>query len=128
MERAVTRQIVHIDENLCNGCAICVSPCVEGAIEIVDGKARVLREELCDGAGACLGACPTGALTVEVREAMPFEPAAAEGDVSEASDACNTEVCFFCGATDEQVALVRIRTKGRDAWCCAACLPKLIHG
>ena len=62
MTTTVTRQIVHIDEELCNGCGVCVSPCAEGAIVLIDGKARVVKEELCDGAGFCLGVCPTGAL------------------------------------------------------------------
>ncbi len=70
----VTRQIVHIDEALCNGCGVCVSPCAEGAIVLVDGKAKVVKEELCDGAGFCLGVCPTGALTLEVRETVPYRP------------------------------------------------------
>jgi len=63
MTTTVTRQIVRIDEESCNGCGLCVSPCAEGAIQIVEGKAKVIREELCDGAGFCLGVCPTGALT-----------------------------------------------------------------
>ena len=79
------RSIVHIDEELCNGCGLCVTPCAEGAIEIVDGKAKVMKEELCDGAGFCLAVCPEGALTVEKREAPEFdEEAAAEQDGREA--------------------------------------------
>jgi ferredoxin len=68
----VTRKIVKIDEDKCTGCGLCVSPCAEGAIEIVNGKAKVIKEELCDGAGFCLGTCPTGALTIEEREAEKF--------------------------------------------------------
>ena len=76
------RQIVRIDEELCNGCGLCVTPCAEGAIQLVDGKARVIREELCDGAGFCLAVCPTGALTIEEREAVPFDPHAAEAEMA----------------------------------------------
>ena len=73
------RSIVQIDEELCTGCGLCVTPCAEGAIEIVDGKAKVVKEELCDGAGFCLAVCPEGALTVEKRDAPEFdEEAAAE--------------------------------------------------
>jgi NAD-dependent dihydropyrimidine dehydrogenase PreA subunit len=75
----VKRNIIKIDESLCNGCGSCVIACSEGAIEMVDGKARVVRESFCDGLGACIGECPTGALTIERREAEAFnEKAAAE--------------------------------------------------
>lgn len=66
------RQIITIDEEKCNGCGICVSACHEGAIGMVDGKAKLMREDYCDGLGNCLPACPTEAITFEEREAMAF--------------------------------------------------------
>jgi ferredoxin len=73
----VKRNIIKIDESLCNGCGSCAIACSEGAIEMVDGKARVARESFCDGLGACIGECPTGALTIEWRDAEAFDEKAA---------------------------------------------------
>ncbi|HNT36776.1 MAG TPA: 4Fe-4S binding protein [bacterium] len=70
------RKIVRIDEDKCNGCGLCASACAEGAIEIVDGKAKLVGEILCDGLGACLGTCPQDAITIEEREAEAFSEAA----------------------------------------------------
>ena len=70
------RKIIKIEEALCTGCALCVSACHEGAIGMINGKAKLLRDDYCDGLGDCLPACPTGAITFEEREALPYNEAA----------------------------------------------------
>ncbi len=67
------REIVKIDEELCNGCGECIPNCHEGALQIIDGKARLISELMCDGLGACLGHCPEGAITIEKREASEYD-------------------------------------------------------
>lgn len=67
------REIVSIDENKCNGCGVCIPNCHEGALQLIDGKARLISELMCDGLGACLGLCPEGAITIELREADEYD-------------------------------------------------------
>ncbi|MEE8416358.1 MAG: 4Fe-4S binding protein [Desulfobacterales bacterium] len=79
----VNRKIIEIDEDLCDGCGLCVPSCAEGALEIVDGKVKVIADNYCDGLGACLGECPVGALKVVDREAEEFDEVAVEAYLEE---------------------------------------------
>ena len=82
------RKIIRIDEEKCNGCGACARACHEGAIAMVDGKARLMREDYCDGLGDCLPACPTGAISFETREAAAYDEAAVKAAKAAAPHAC----------------------------------------
>ncbi len=122
------RQIVRIDEELCNGCGACVTPCAEGAIILVDGKAKVIDERLCDGAGFCLPVCPTGALSIELRDAPAFDEARAESLMHERGKLYIAQKCFHCKTGEDAAYLLPLRHDGQSLWVCTRCLPALIHG
>ncbi len=124
----VMRSIIKIDEELCNGCGACISPCAEGALVLVDGKAKVIKDELCDGAGFCLGVCPLGALSLEIRETDLFSETAVEEKRNNAPRHYIPQRCNFCLTSEEDAYLLPIKHQGESNWVCTRCLPRLIHG
>ena len=100
----MVRQIIKIDEEKCTGCGLCVTACHEGAIGIVDGKAKLLREDYCDGLGDCLPACPMQAISFEEREAPAYDEAAVLA-AKRAKEAPTP--CACPGAAGEEVSELR---------------------
>lgn len=99
----IVRKIIEIDEERCDGCGQCVPGCAEGALQIVDGKARIVSDKFCDGLGACIGDCPNDALKIVEREAEEFDEEAVESYLSEIQDTCDTAPAMACGCPSSNI-------------------------
>ena len=132
------RKIIKIDEEKCNGCGLCIPHCAEGAIRIIDGKARLVSDIFCDGLGACLGHCPQGAIRIIERKADAFDEAKAHAHRRVSTGCPSSQALAFAAAPSEshlanwplQLSLVPVNApylEGADvllaADCVAFCLP-----
>jgi len=99
----VQRKIIQIDEERCDGCGNCVISCAEGALKIIDGKAKVISDNLCDGLGACIGECPQGALTIIEREADEFDEEAVEQHLESQQATSEESKPLPCGCPSTQI-------------------------
>jgi ferredoxin len=108
------RNIIHIDEEKCNGCGNCVVDCAEAALQIVNGKAKLVKEIYCDGLGACIGSCPTGALTIVQKEAEPFDLEATERHIEELKKKEKVKNQAFCACPGSLAREIGIAEKSYE--------------
>ena len=104
------RKIIKIDEEKCNGCGACALACHEGAIEMVNGKAKLTKEDYCDGLGDCLPACPTNAITFEMREALAYDEAKVISSKQAKEQNCNNDVPCGCPGTNAKKLVRSIKS------------------
>lgn len=111
MLKMAKRNIIEIDEEKCDGCGQCVTDCAEAALQIIDGKAKIVKDMYCDGLGACIKGCPTGALTIIQREADPFDEAATEEHIKEVRN-MKEEFCGCPGSRAVDLSEKNIKVRG----------------
>ena len=122
-----TRKIVRIDEEKCNGCGLCIPNCAEGALQIVDGKAKLMSEKFCDGLGACLGHCPEDAITVIERDAEEFDEKAVEIHLHKQNEAQPKPQPVFTGCPSSRAMHFKVSEAGAESGSVAPSVSQLAH-